>query len=142
MNLKVNSDLEALNVNDNQMSVLVTGGKEDDRAVIQDVIFNALEGAGFRGLSYEANAYSAEPPMEVKSILDALKEQNPAFFDMPITIESARRVYDTDQGNVTNPRDFPKDVPNNDAWDRVTTYTAPGSKIKMELADGALVIRF
>lgn len=140
MDLKVNASLEALNVHDNQMNVLITGGKDDDRAVVQDVIFNALEGAGFRNLSYEPNGYSTEPPMEVKSVLDAIKEQNPDFFNMPISIEGARRVYDTDGGLVMEPRDFPP--PNAEAWDRITTYASKDSSIKMELSNGGLMIRF
>lgn len=141
MNLKVNEDLEALNVHDKRMNVLVTGGKEDDRALIQDVIFNALEGAGFRGLYYEANAYSAEPPMEVKSILDAMKEQNPAFFDMPITIETAKRVYDTEGGTITEACDFPEEVPNNEAWQRVTRDSS-GKRVTVHFGDAEVAIRF
>ena len=129
--IELNRRLQANDVDEQHMNVLVTGGNENGRAVVQDVIFNALEGAGFRNLVYMPNSIDDRPSAEVKTLLDAITEENPEFFNTHISIESARHAgYDV------------VPVPNTEAWDRITTHSSPNSKIKMEIDDGALTIRF
>lgn len=150
MDLKINDSLNALDVHDSRMDVLITGGKDTERALVQDVIFNALEGAGFRNLLYMPNAYGHETPsMEVKTLLDAMKESNPDIFDREIVIEQAWRAYDTNNGRVA----YPDEVEalgqaqaletTADTWMRAQGITMKQKgNIQMELGNGALTIRF
>jgi hypothetical protein len=129
--LELDSRLQANDVDERHMNVLITGGKEGDRNVVQDVIFNALEGAGFRNLAYMPNSGGEMPSAEVKTLLDAIKEENPGFFNTHISIESAERAgYEV------------VDVPNEEAWDRITTHSSPDRKIKMEVGNNGITIRF
>lgn len=148
MDLKVNKFVDAIAVHDNRMCVTISGGKDDDRAVLQDVIFNALEGAGFRSLDYAANAYSNTPAPEVKSMLDAMKESNPGFFDMDITVETVDRIYDTNNGLIKYPdeveayQSMPDPEETRAAWERAQRTAANEPLKTVEIIGGNVVIRF
>jgi hypothetical protein len=123
------------------MSVVVTGGDAETRLAVKNVIFNALEGAKFRELNYipEDIPYQlgddamelSEPVEDSRSLLEMCAQANPLFFFTDITIESAPTLL------------VPDNPVNAQAWDRITTHSSPGSKIKMEVGkDGGLVIHF
>lgn len=126
MAVELDGRLQANDVNDEHMNVLITGGKENDRAVLQDVIFNALEGAGFRNLAFMPTSAGDMPSTEVKSMLDAIQEENPDFFNMQISIESARRAGEE--------RGAPPE-----AWERA--LKVPHGGVEM-IVDGKITMRF
>lgn len=106
MALKLNPCLSGtFEVDDSNLNLLITGGTTDTRALVQDIVFNALEGAGFRNLDYVVGGLAEEPTPDVQSLLDAMKDQNPHLFETRISIENHPRAWEVNSVVQLHPSD-------------------------------------
>lgn len=138
------------------LSVVVTGGNAETRLAVKNVIFNALEGEGFRetwyskedvpvNLSSDGGPFLMTEPVEnAGSLLSLCEALNPLLFFTPITIESHQSL--TERGrNPQEVRDgrWPEDqlADNNLAWERAQKPAA-NDTIKEVVIEGTVRLKY
>jgi hypothetical protein len=126
---QLNMDLMGpLDVGEDQMSVVITGGHWKARSVAKEVVFGALEGAGFAHVDYIPDHKEQMPSMNVTSLLEECRILNPELFDTHITVETAEKLFEPDGVNQL-------------AWEHAQQGPSNGEVKSIEI-DGKLLIRF
>lgn len=128
---QLNMDLIGpLDVGEDAMSVVITGGTDRARWVAKEVVFGALEGAGFKHVDYIPDHKEQMPSENVTTLLQECEALNPEIFETAITVESARIAYEPD-------------IPNEAAWNRITNPSNPDSPVRsIEIQGGVTTIHF
>jgi hypothetical protein len=147
------------------MAVTVTGGSPEDRLAVKSVIYNALEGARFRGVEYikEDVPYSFgdvvglvnEPVEDAESLLTMCAEFNPLLFRTSIVVESAPSLLQSGiepaeirGGWVVDPDAVERGdavsqgyLPGSEAWERAQR-TAANDSVKEVVIEGTVRFKF
>jgi len=127
---RVNMDLVGpLDVDESAMSVVITGGTGQARAILKEVIFGAIEGAGFQNVDYIPDHREQMPCENVTTLLEECKALNPEIFETQITVEAARLLYEPE-------------IPNQEAWDKITQAPRADGTRMIEIQGGITKIHF
>lgn len=128
---QLNMDLVGpLDVGEDALSIVITGGTERARWVVKEVVFGALEGGGFEHVDYIPDHKEQMPSENVTTLLEECRLLNPEIFTTSITVETARQAFEPD-------------IPNEAAWTRITNPSPPDGPIRaIEIQGGLTTIRF
>ena len=125
----INMDIVGpLDDGEDHMSVIITGGHWKARVVAKEVVFGALEGAGFAHVDYIPDHKEQMPSENVTTLLEECRILNPELFDTTITVETANTLYEPDAPNLA-------------AWEKAQITPSHGEAKSIEF-DGKLIIRF